>query len=167
MARWGYIKNGNVINMLPCYFKASWVCQENYILIIWWSVFSIFCCSVSVGNHFSINCNNPVIFLRSDLIIISLSGMTWRNRTNRDRLNPEELCLKTLQETSCKAPEKLCSSAPRTKAALNTKDALTKCWFNLLNRSSLIKKLYLWHYFWQHLHFTAFLHKCLKLLTAL
>ncbi len=28
---------------------------------------------------------------RSDLIIISLSGMTWRNRTNWDRLNPEEL----------------------------------------------------------------------------
>ncbi len=28
---------------------------------------------------------------RSDLIIISLSGITWRNRTNWDRLNPEEL----------------------------------------------------------------------------
>ncbi len=28
---------------------------------------------------------------RSDLIIISLSGVTWRNRTNWDRLNPEEL----------------------------------------------------------------------------
>ncbi len=41
-----------------------------------------------------------------------------RTHTHTD---PEELCLKTLQETSCKAPEKLCSSAPRTKPALNTK----------------------------------------------
>ncbi len=30
-------------------------------------------------------------------------------KQNKLRLNPEELCLKTLQETSCKAPEKLCS----------------------------------------------------------
>ncbi len=43
---------------------------------------------------FAVGCNNPVIFLRCDLIIISLSGVTWRNW---DRLNPEEL---TLQESS-------------------------------------------------------------------
>ncbi len=38
--------------------------------------------------NFAINCNNPVRFLcstqRSDLIIISLSEVTWRNRTNWD-----------------------------------------------------------------------------------
>ncbi len=95
------------------------------------SVIFIFCCSsVSVGNislhfqniHFAINCNNPVRFAllclhkesdnsqcstqRSDLIIISLSGMTWRNRTNWDRLNPEELW-KCLQDASRNLPAKL------------------------------------------------------------
>ncbi len=40
-------------------------------------------------------------------------------KQNKLRLNPEELCLKTLQET-CKAPEKLCSRAPRTKGSLDT-----------------------------------------------
>ncbi len=33
-----------------------------------------------------------------------------------------------------KLPEKLCASAPRAKAAFNTKDAHTKYWFNLVNR---------------------------------
>ncbi len=83
---------------------------------------------------------------RSDLIIISLSGMTWRNRTNWDRLNPEELW-QHLQDASrnlpAKLPGKLCASAPRAKAALNAKDGHTKCWFNLVNRSSFIKKIYL------------------------
>ncbi len=76
-----------------------------------------------------------------------------KKHTNWHRLNPEELCL---QETSCKAPEKLCSSAPRAKPALNTEDAHTTCWLNLVNRSELIKKIYFWHYFWPHPHFTAF-----------
>ncbi len=31
---------------------------------------------------------------------------------------------------------RLCSSAPRTEAALNTKDALTKRWFNLVNEGN-------------------------------
>ncbi len=52
------------------------------------------------------------------------------------------------------------------KAALNAKDAHTKYWISLVNRSYLIKKMYLWHYFWQHPYFTALLHKCLKLLTV-
>ncbi len=62
----------------------------------------------------------------------SLSGMTWRNRTNGDRLNPEELWQR-LQDASrdlpAKLPEKLCASAPRAKAALNAKDGHTKGWF--------------------------------------
>ncbi len=37
---------------------------------------------------------------------------------------------KMLQETSY-----LKNFAPRAKAALNTKDGHTKCWFNLANRS--------------------------------
>ncbi len=54
--------------------------------------------------HFAINCNNPVRFESSESLMTasaahrdlsssssSLSGMTWRNRTNWDRLNPEEL----------------------------------------------------------------------------
>ncbi len=51
-------------------------------------------------------------------------------------------------------------SAPRAKAALNAKDGHIKCWFN---KSELMNKIYLWHYFWKHPHFTSFLHKCLKL----
>ncbi len=126
------------------------------------SIISIFCCSVSVGNislYFQTLILPLIVIIqwdfclttasapqRSDLIIISLSGMTWRNRTNWDRLNPEELCQR-LQDASrnlpAKLPEKLCSSAPRAKAALNTKDGHTKCWFHLVNRRSLIKKIYL------------------------
>ncbi len=81
------------------------------------SVISIFCCCVSVGNiHLAINCNNPEMW--SDH---HQSVWSHMKKQNKLRLNPEELCLKTLQETSCKAPEKLCWSAPRTKPALNTK----------------------------------------------
>ncbi len=59
-----------------------------------------------------------------ELIIISLSGMTWRNRTNWDRLNPEELCLQDASRNlTAKLPEKLCASTPRANAALNAKDA--------------------------------------------
>ncbi len=54
-----------------------------------------------------------------------------------------------LQEPTCKLPEKLCSSALRAKAALNAKGGHTTCWFNLVNRSYLIKKIYLWHFFWK------------------
>ncbi len=38
----------------------------------------------------------------------------------------------------------------KLKAAFNTKDGHTKCWFNLVNKTQLIKKIYLRHYFWQH-----------------
>ncbi len=123
------------------------------------SVISIFCCSVSVGNislHFQTFILQLIVIIqwdfclhkesdnsqcstqRSDLIIISLSGMTWRNRTNWDRLNPEELWQRlqdVSRELAAKLPEKLCSSAPRAKAALNAKEGHTKCWFNLVNRS--------------------------------
>ncbi len=47
-----------------------------------------------------------------------------------------------------KLPEKLCASAPRAKAALNTKDAHTKGLFNLVKRSWLIKEIYLWYNFY-------------------
>ncbi len=51
--------------------------------------------------------------------------MTWRKRTNWDRLNPEALW-QHLQNASrnlpAKLPEKLSTSAPRAKAALNAKD---------------------------------------------
>ncbi len=119
------------------------------------SVISIFCWIVSVGNislhfqtfilpliviiqwHFCLH-NSQCSTQRSDLIIISLSGVTWRNRTNWDRLNPEELW-QCLQDASrnlpAKLPEKLCSSAPRAKSASNTNDAHTKCWFNLVHWS--------------------------------
>ncbi len=113
------------------------------------------CCNVSVGN---ISLHSHTFILSLILIIqwgfcltaasaphrdpnsssSSLSGMTWRNRTNWDRLNPEELWQR-LQDASrnvhAKPNEKLCSSAPRAKAALNAKDAHTKCWFNLANWS--------------------------------
>ncbi len=75
------------------------------------SIISIFCCSVSEGNislHFQTLILPLIVIIqwdfllkesensqcsthRSDLIINSLSGMTWRNTTNWDRLNPEEL----------------------------------------------------------------------------
>ncbi len=72
------------------YYRTSiFTCKKNGFK----SVISILCRSVSVRNiiHFAIDCNNPVRFLsdnsqcsaqRSDLIIISLSGMTRRHRTN-------------------------------------------------------------------------------------
>ncbi len=50
--------------------------------------------------------------------------------TSNFRINPEELWQR-LQDASrdllAKSPEKLCASAPRVKAALNAKDAHTKC----------------------------------------
>ncbi len=46
-------------------------------------------------------------------------------------------------------------------------DAHTKCGFHLVNRSSLIKKIYSWHYFWPHPHFTAFLSKTFNSTVAL
>ncbi len=62
---------------------------------------------------------------RSDLIIISLSGMTWRNW---DRLKPEE---QRLQDASRKLPGKSCCK----------QRVLTP---NLVNRSLLIKKIHFW-----------------------
>ncbi len=87
------------------------------------SVIYIFCCTVSVGN-ISLHYILPLI-----LLLISWSIWSDMKKQNKLRLNPEELCLKTLQETSCKAPEKLCSSAPRTKPALNTKMLTTNADF--------------------------------------
>ncbi len=74
--------------------------------------------------------------------------LTWRIRVNWDRLNPEEMWQR-FQDASrnLHLPEKLCSSAPRAKAALNSKDAHNNCWLNSVNRSELIKKIYLWHNF--------------------
>ncbi len=118
----------------------------------------LFCCSVSVGNislHFQTHILPLIVIIQWDFCFhkesdnssaphrdlisssSSLSGMTLR-RTNWDRLNPEELWQR-LQDASrnlpAKLPEKLCASAPRAKAALNTKNGHTKCWFNLVNRS--------------------------------
>ncbi len=75
--------------------------------------------------------------------------MTWRNRTNWDRLNPEELW-RRLQDASrnlsAKLPEKLCASAPRAKAALNTKDACSHQMLlidKILDKENLFMKLFL------------------------
>jgi len=113
------------------------------------SVISIYCCNVSVGNislHFHTFILSLILIIQWGFCLTaasaphrdlnssssSLSGMTWRNRTNWDRLNPEELWQR-LQDASrnvhAKIPGKLCLSAPRAKAALNAKDAHTKCWF--------------------------------------
>ncbi len=87
------------------------------------SVIIIFCCSVSVENislHFQTFILPFILILqwdfclhkesdnsqRSDLIIIRLSGMTWRNRRNWDRINPEELW-QHLQDVSRNLPAKL------------------------------------------------------------
>jgi len=101
------------------------------------SVISVFCCSVPVGNislHFQTFILPLIVRIQSDfylhkksdnshcstkrcyLTTISLSGMTWRNRTNHDIINPEELwqCLQ-----DAKLPEKLCTNANRVNAALN------------------------------------------------
>ncbi len=119
------------------------------------SVISMFCCSVSEGNislYFQAFILLLIVIIQWDFCLTtvsaphrdliwsssSLSGITWRNRTNWDRLNPEELWQR-LQDASrnlpVKLPEKLCTSAPRAKAALNAKVGHTKCWFNLVNRS--------------------------------
>ncbi len=60
-------------------------------------------------------------------------------KQNKLRLNPEELWQR-LKDASRNLTEKLCASAPRAKAALNAMDGHTNCWFNLVNRSQLIKK---------------------------
>ncbi len=38
-------------------------------------------------------------------------------------------------------PEKLSTSTPRAKAALNAKDGHTKCWFNLIDKENLFVTL--------------------------
>ncbi len=63
---------------------------------------------------------DAVIFLRWDLIIVSLSGTRWRNW---DGLNPEEDASRNLLRN--------CSRAPRTKPALNTR-MLTTWWFSVV-----------------------------------
>ncbi len=87
------------------------------------SVISIFCCSVSVGNislrFQTFILSLIVIIQRSDLIIISLSE--WHEETEQTETKSRRTVSQDASRTSCKAPEKLCSSAPRTKAALNTK----------------------------------------------
>ncbi len=42
-----------------------------------------------------------------------------------------------LQDASRELPEKLSTSTPRAKAALNAKDGHTKCWFNLIDKENL------------------------------
>ncbi len=75
--------------------------------------------------------------------------MTWRNRTNGDRLNPEELWQRlqnALWDLPAKLPEKLCASAPRAKTALNAKDGHTKCWLHLvkfIDKENLFMTLFL------------------------
>ncbi len=143
------------------------------------SVISIFCCSVSVNIYLPL-----IVIMQWDFCLTTASAphrdliwsdhqSVWNDMKKQNKLRwtqSEELC-QCLQDASrnlpAKLPEKLCASAPRAKAALNAKDAHTKCWFNLVNRSYLLKKIYLWHYFWKHPHFTALLHKSLKLLTVL
>ncbi len=143
-------------------------------------VISMFCCSVSVGNisvHFQAfilplivitkwafcldkESDNSQCSTHRDLISLpsSLSGMTWRNRTNWDRLNPvtkmlQETYLQSYLKTMCK-----CSSGKRCFKS--------KGWSHLpfINFMTFI---YLQYYFWLHSHFTAFLHKCLKPFTVL
>ncbi len=74
---------------------------------------------------------------RSDLIIIIIIQSVWndiRNWTNWDRLNTKELWQRLFKRSTCKATRKtMCTY--RAKAALNTKDGHTKCWFNLVNSS--------------------------------
>ncbi len=120
-----------------------------------WDI-SIFCCSVSrkyqkctfPNIHFAINCNNRVRFLSDNS---QCSTDIWshhhhhhhhhqsvwndiRNWTNWDRLNTKELWQRLFKRSTCKATRKTMRTY-RAKAALNTKDGHTKCWFNLVNRS--------------------------------
>ncbi len=66
-----------------------------------------------------------------------------------DGLNPEELS-KMLQETYLQIYEQV-----HRGQKMNAKNTHNKCWFNLVNRSEMIKKIYLWHYFWQHFYTSA------------
>ncbi len=94
-------------------------------------LFLYFCCSVSVENisvHFQTFILPLIVIIQWDFICTrslttasapyrdlispssSLSEMTWRNRTNWDRLNPEELWQRpqdALRNLTAKLPEKL------------------------------------------------------------
>ncbi len=67
---------------------------------------------------------------------------TVYTKFNTNYIKKKRNKMRRLQDASrklpAKLPEKLCSSAPRAKAALNTKDGHTKCWFNLVNSQKLI-----------------------------
>ncbi len=76
---------------------------------------------------------------RSDLIIISLSGMKKHNKLRQTQ--SRRTVSKTLQDLQS-SWETLLESTEGS----NTKDAHTKCWFNWLNRRSLIKKMYFRNY---------------------
>ncbi len=77
------------------------------------SVLSIFCCSVSGGNislHFQtfiwpLIVVNQWYFCASHRDVIWSSSVCLEKKHNKLRLNPEELCLETLRETSCKDTE--------------------------------------------------------------
>ncbi len=158
------------------------------------SVISIFCCSVSVGNissHFQTFILPLIVIIQWDFCFEVKCGRVWwpilgicalhlthpkcthtvvntHTHTHTHtavNTHPEQWaanaaapgehlgvrCLaqgsqtksrrteKRLQDASrnlpSKLPEKLCSSAPRAKIALNAKDGHTRCWFNLINRS--------------------------------
>ncbi len=102
------------------------------------SVISIFCCSVSVGNIsllFQTFILPLIVMIQWDFCLTKASAphrdliiiqSVWNDmkKQNKLRLNPEELWQR-LQDASrklpAKLPEKLCSSAPRAKAALNAR----------------------------------------------
>ncbi len=90
---------------LQLYLK--WSVGKKYILYIQYKIIQWhFCLSLTTASapHRDLTWSSS-----------SLSGMTWRNRTNWDRLNPEELWQR-LQDASRNLPAKLCASVPRTKA---------------------------------------------------
>ncbi len=105
------------------------------------SVIFVFCCSVSVGKislHFQTFILPLIIIIqrmsdnrqRSDLIIISLSGITWGKKLRQTKSRRTVATSpRHFKKPSYKTTWKLCTSAPRAK------NAHTKCWFNLVNRS--------------------------------
>ncbi len=111
------------------------------------SVISVFCCSASVGNislHFQTLILPLIVIIQWDFCLHKKSVLhteiwsdhhqsVWNDMKKQNKLRPTQYRRTVSQdasETSCKAPETLCSSAPRTKAALNAEDAHTKCWFS-------------------------------------
>ncbi len=98
------------------------------------SVISIFCCSVSVGNislHFQ-------TFILPLIVIIQ-----WDFCLHKEPDNSQ--CSTEIWGNVSSWTWKTMRKCTEGKSCF--KDAHTKCWSNLVNRSWLIKKIYSWHYF--------------------